>query len=322
LPDGATRKNMKPLFISVDWGTSSFRLRCVDATAGRIVHEFRSGEGIASLYQRWLGSGLDDSQRHSFYLRPLFLALQTFPDELRTGLPVIISGMASSSMGIRTLPYLSLPLSLKTGHLLTAQLDAGDNDVILVSGLQTGDDVMRGEETILLGIAEKINEGLIILPGTHSKHVILSGGQLMDFKTFMTGELFELLWKQSTLSATVNPASDTFNRDAFLEGLRAAREGNLLNLLFHARTRQLLQQIPGEDNFDWLSGLLIGTEMLSVPPSSQKIVLSAEGLLQNRYQLAIEQMWPDKMLQCVDADTSLIKGQCILFRQRWPFRGR
>jgi 2-dehydro-3-deoxygalactonokinase len=223
--------------------------------------------------------------------------------------------MASSSIGIKALPYVKLPLLLTPDNLFIAGLSNHQQEMALVSGIRTEEEVLRGEETILLGMSETFSEGLVVLPGTHSKQVILAGGQLVDFRTFMTGELFELLWKQSTLSATVNPMADSFHKQAFLDGLEESGTGHLLNLIFHARTRQLLKQIPGEINFDWLSGLLIGAEIRSLPADPQKIILIAEGTLRERYLLAIEKIFPDRILKCLDADACLVQGHCRLFEQ-------
>lgn len=306
---------MKQLFISLDWGTSSFRLRCIDASSGMIQHEWRSGEGIASVYQRWLGSGLDDSQKESFYWQPIRQALQLFPEKMQTALPIIISGMASSSIGIKMLPYVKLPCSLQAASLFIGRLSAHHQELWLVSGMQTEDDVLRGEETILQGMPESYSDGLVVLPGTHSKHVILADRQLADFRTFLTGELFELLCKQSTLSATVNPMAGSFHKQAFMDGLEQSGAGHLLNLVFHARTRQLLKQIPSEVNFDWLSGLLIGAEIRSLPAAPQNIILIAEGTLRERYLLAIEKIFPERVLQCLDSDACLVQGHCRIIEQ-------
>src|SRR5678815_25631 len=107
-------------------------------------------------------------------------------------IPIVISGMASSSIGIRELDYSSIPFpvsgtSANTEWIQTSTLK---NPVLLVSGVRTDDDVMRGEETQLTGLLhliqiEKASKHLFILPGTHSKHIVVDQGNVIDLKTYM-----------------------------------------------------------------------------------------------------------------------------------------
>ena len=58
---------------------------------------------------------------------------------------------------------------------------------------------MRGEETQIAGFLA-LNpkfDGVICLPGTHTKWVHISAGEIVSFRTFMTGEMFALLSQQS-----------------------------------------------------------------------------------------------------------------------------
>ena len=52
-------------------------------------------------------------------------------------------------------------------------------------------DVMRGEETQAIGIG--VRDGLVCLPGTHSKWVEIADGRIDRFATFVTGELYAAL---------------------------------------------------------------------------------------------------------------------------------
>lgn len=303
-----------PLFLSCDWGTSAFRLRCVNAESGERLYEVSNEQGIASVHKQWLKQNLAESERISFYFGYVQDVLSSFPAEMRDGLPVFISGMASSSIGMKMLEYARVPLSITADHLTVDRLTVADHPVFLVSGLQTDEDVLRGEETILLGIANLITDAQIILPGTHSKQVSLQNGVIRQFQTYMTGELFELLSKDSTLSASVRNSEKGFCRGAFIDGLHFARQSPLLHAIFKTRTRQLLQRLPADENFDWLSGLLIGAEIVNVPSAPDQIVLCASGSLRERYKLALESIHPKRPVTTMDADTCLLKGHITLFQ--------
>src|SRR5450432_1404958 len=120
--------------------------------------------------------------------------------------------MASSTLGMVELPYKELPFLADGSDLRVETIYANGlfhHDVLLISGARTGDDVMRGEETQLVGCAlgagyaTQAGEQVFIFPGTHSKHVVVREGRVIAFKTYMTGEFFELLSKKSILAGDV-----------------------------------------------------------------------------------------------------------------------
>ena len=99
-------------------------------------------------------------------------------------------------------------------------------------------DVMRGEETQLLGaFALGAGNGWFVLPGTHSKWVLLQDGAAVRWRTHMTGELFALLGCHGTLAAFDGDADVP---EAFEAGLRAAADGALTHTLFGCRARESL----------------------------------------------------------------------------------
>src|SRR5687768_11677136 len=99
-------------FLSCDWGTSSFRLRLVEAGSLNVIAEERSGTGIAGTYQQWQQTSLP---REDFFAAVINRQIDVLAE--RTGIllqevPVVLSGMASSSIGMIELPYKELPFSL------------------------------------------------------------------------------------------------------------------------------------------------------------------------------------------------------------------
>jgi 2-dehydro-3-deoxygalactonokinase len=222
---------------------------------------------------------------------------------------VLISGMASSSIGWCELPYASLPFALDGRDVVwkdIGPLIVNDNShrVILLSGVRGQWEIMRGEETQVLGFVrlrrdEAIaNEMVIILPGTHSKHVHLNAGQIIDFQTYLTGELFDVLSRHSVLrhsvgmldgeSALTARLPEAF-RPAFLEGVEAVRSRALLELLFRVRTRQVLHGHTSPENRAFLSGLLIGAEicgLLARYPDPPTMVLCGAEALADLYETA------------------------------------
>jgi 2-dehydro-3-deoxygalactonokinase len=186
--------------------------------------------------------------------------------------PAIMAGMIGSRQGWREAAYLPCPASPAglAGKLLRLETTDG-RPVAIVPGVMVRSsardgDVIRGEETQIIGLLGRDPrfEGVVILPGTHSKWATIGGGALADFQTFLTGEMFELLSKQSFLRHSVAEGSqEPSTLPGFALGVRRTVNEGLpfLAAIFSVRVRQLLDNVAREDNLAYLSGLVIGGEI-------------------------------------------------------------
>jgi 2-dehydro-3-deoxygalactonokinase len=325
---------MTEFFINCDWGTTHFRLRAIRLAGTDIVAEFQSLDGVARL-----AAAKGSSARGDLYRTVLsegLEQLQATVGHAALSAPVLISGMASSSIGWQELPYAPVPFSIKGENLIWKELDLGGRNtnprrVVLVSGARTESDVMRGEETQALGVfrlpiaKQFADRSVLVLPGTHSKHLQVLTGRIVDFRTFMTGELFEMLPKHSILRHSVNadgPMSDILegkSLEAFRAGVDQSRTLPLPASLFRVRTRQLLWGHPAEANRAFLSGLLIGSELgylVQGEWSDQPILVGAGAALNAPYQWAFEALGlTDRVTSIPPADVDRLSalGQQTLF---------
>ena len=279
-------------FFSCDWGTSNFRLRLVDASSLKIAAEVRTAVGI----DRLEGS---NPERFSRYLVERIRELPGVGNTPAAEAPLWISGMASSSIGWQELDYAGLPFSLDGSTALVADLGPLAEDlphpVRLVSGISSATEILRGEETEALGLLDILalagEELLLILPGTHSKHLGTRGGEIISMQTFMTGELYAILSQHSILRHTVEePASIDGLEDAFLEGVHCGSRKGLSGSLFTARTRQVLDGKTSRENGAWLSGLLLSAELGPARNEKNRVLVAAGGLLGSMYLLAAAEL--------------------------------
>ncbi len=308
-------------FISCDWGTSSFRLRVIDADTKAILAEVKSATGIASAYGLWKNANTD---RISFYGDIILQYLNELKQQYQHSLndaTIIASGMISSAIGMFELPYAFIPFDTQSTALLTHVIRGfgnGNHNLIIVSGLRSDNDVMRGEETKLAGAVLNNSGGrqLIILPGTHAKHVIIEDGIIKDLKTFMTGEVFALLTTKSILSGSVEAAGDNAE-EVFLQGVKDAAKSGFLNNIFHVRTNALFGLLSKNKNYQYLSGLLIGEELKSIDKDNfDTIILIAEGKLLSLYKEALKGIDFCGSVKFLNADVALINGQSAIFNQQ------
>lgn len=307
--------------LSCDWGTSSFRLRVIDNQTAHIIEETTDGLGIAAIHAKWIESNLPETEKIDFYLSFLYESITQLTENERFSLPVLISGMASSSIGIVEVPYTKTPFLLseislnyqRVKHKITKQ------QIYIFSGICSENDIIRGEETLLIGsdFSDK-EKTLVILPGTHSKHIFVENKEIVSIKTYMTGEFFELLSKKSILAATVETPT-FFDEKAFRKGVKDSKNGCLLHQAFQVRTQTLLNGVSPESNHHYLSGLLIGVELLAIQKEKSAIIqLICGEHLKEMYRIALEML----DLQCVTfqaADAALVRGHCRLLKQITSF---
>ncbi len=332
------------LFLSCDWGTSQFRLRLVDSASLEIKGEVCSDEGVARL-----AATRPRQDRPQVFRQTLAANLTKLADRglpVPSQCPLFVSGMASSSIGWVELPYASLPFDLNGSDLICK--DVGpvhgretQHPTILISGVRGDEEIMRGEETQVLGLTRlKIgkllqDEVVVVLPGTHSKHVYISRNQVVDFDTYMTGELFDVLTQHSVLkhSVTSSPSSDEkpagFTekaRQAFEDGVKAAGSGPLLGQLFRVRARQVLHGKAPEQNLAFLSGLLIGAELAGLifrKPGGSPVILCGGNLLARPYELAWRALSPKRELHVVassDVERLCVLGHAVFGDGAFGFR--
>jgi len=274
-------------FTSCDWGTTNLRVRIVrDDT---VIKELRTEQGASRLKSP----------------EEFRTALGAAMDSLGATKPVVISGMAGSSIGWKELPYARLPFRLDGSDAVVNEIEP---DTFLISGVRSEDDVMRGEETELLGLEIGREEAVAILPGTHSKHCVLQNGAMVSFRTFMSGELHALLGSHGILRQSVGAGWD---EAACLEGIDEATRGALTSSLFKIRTRSLLHRKSPESNGSYLSGLLIGSE-LSALPEGVPLILAAAGKIAAPYRLAFRALGLDtrsRILSDEEAAALAVRGQ-------------
>ena len=244
-------------WVAVDWGTSNLRAWGM-AADGSVALERHSDKGMGKLTRAEFPAALSE-------------LLEGVAGAPSAPLDVLICGMAGARQGWLEAPYLVAPADLR--GLLASAVRPDMPDTRFAPAILPGvcqkagaDNVMRGEETQLLGLAatQPGFSGMVCMPGTHSKWAQLAGSHIERFSTAMTGELYEVLRTHSVLRHSLTGDLDGPGRaDGFAAGARAGLDHpeHLLGTLFQVRAGALLSDRQPDWCAGYLSGLLIGTEI-------------------------------------------------------------
>jgi 2-dehydro-3-deoxygalactonokinase len=281
--------------LALDWGTSS--LRAFLMQEGRIIDTRQSDHGI----QHLPASGVAGFEQ-------AFAAIAGDWVKRWPTLAVVASGMVGSAQGWREAPYVRCPadVQLLAQHGIRVASGIGP-DVVIAPGVlldqpEQMPDVIRGEEIQIAGALSENRQWAarccMVLPGTHSKWVSVREGRLEHFSTYMTGELFAVLCQHSILGRllpTSKSATREPDREAFELGLKQAqsgRAGDLTHHIFATRTLGLTGRLQSVMLADYLSGLLIGSELVSALADFHErepmpLVLIGETALCRRYADAL-----------------------------------
>lgn len=232
-------------FIAADWGTTNRRAYRIDGN-GECCGEFEDDKGILSVEADAFPAAVAEIR------------------ERLGDLPLLLAGMIGSNRGWREAPYVPAPAGID--DLVEALVWPGEREAIVPGVSFRGDgraDVMRGEEVQLLGAvaADDVpHDASVCHPGTHNKWAEVDGGRIADFRTVMTGEIFNLLREHSILADLLK--GDTQGERGFVSGVRhGLGNDDLPSELFAVRARVLLGDAKAEDAASYASGLLIGADV-------------------------------------------------------------
>ena len=288
-------------WVAVDWGTS--QLRAWAMRDGAPIAEASSDKGMGSLDRDGFEPALTE-------------LIEPWIGQGR--MTVVACGMVGARQGWAEAAYAAVPCSPDAGTATIVETRDPRLAVRILPGLRQNApaDVMRGEETQIAGhlAREPGFDGVICLPGTHTKWVQISAGEVVSFRTCMSGEMFALLSGQSVLRHSMD---DHWDDAAFAEAVGDAmsRPEAMAARLFAIRAESLLHDpAPGAGRAR-LSGLLIGAELAATRPYwlGQDIVLIGNAGLSARYAEALTAQGLSP--RTVDATQATLAGLTAAFQK-------
>ena len=272
---------LKELYwIAIDWGSSNLRVWALNNN-NAILDSILSNDGMLGLA--------------SNEFEPLLFEKISKWGVGDANIPILCCGMVGAKQGWVEAPYASIPYNLmqKADNVKVRCSDHRLN-VRILGGLRQDNpaDVMRGEETQIRGFLSIFSnfDGIICLPGTHTKWVHVSAGEVISFRTFMSGELFDLLSKYSVLKHSVK--SDGWDDEEFKSAVSESISNpqKIFSDFFKLRADHLLKQVEQSELRSKLSGYIIGAELAGAKPYwlGQNVVILGNNNLSKIYKTALE----------------------------------
>ncbi len=286
-------------WVAVDWGTTNVRFWLM-SEEGKILSTKTSPMGMNRIKK-------DQYEDH-------LLANIGEWFEPSDSIQVIACGMVGAANGWVEAMYQKAPCEPISNEKITkAPTGFPSLDVRIIPGIANyspSHDVLRGEETQICGfLTENPDfEGVLCLPGTHTKWVEIKSGLVMGFRTFMTGELFDVLGKSSILRHSID--SNSWDENEFISAIEVSlsKPEELTTRMFSIRAESLIGDLKTEMASARLAGLLLGLELAgskSYWKQNSVVIIGSGQLAKNYYDGLITTSTKSKI---INSESFTIKG--------------
>jgi 2-dehydro-3-deoxygalactonokinase len=237
--------------IGLDWGSTNLRAYAFDSSGNLVAHA-QSSAGAMTL----LSSAAFDGALHE--LVGAWLAASPRAGLIACGMvgargAWVEAGYCEKGAGARELHCAMKSITTASGHTLRVVPGIASNALDEV-------DVMRGEETQIIGAP--LRDGVIVLPGTHSKWARIEDGRITAFETYVTGEMNALIRQQSSIGKVFVDLPSISDAAAVDRGIARAKRSNAhwLHELFGFRARVVSGTCESQQVSTEFSAWLIASE--------------------------------------------------------------
>ena len=210
---------------------------------------------------------------------------------------ILASGMITCEFGLCNLSHIKTPAGLDELHNAmyeTTISEISDIPFVFMRGVKLdGEDInsfdmMRGEETELMGIMEEeYGECIYVLPGSHSKVIKTDKqGYIVSFSTMLTGEMIASLSQHTILKDAVDLSVSNINSEYLLNGYEYAKSAGINKALFKVRILKNIFNCSKEDVYSFFMGIILCNEILDIiNEEAQTVVLG--GMEQIKKSMAV-----------------------------------
>jgi len=182
------------------------------------------------------------------------------------------AGMITSNLGLVEVPHLPSPCTLddfSTASVVKSLPEFFNIPCIFIPGMKNGphlsSDIMRGEEVETFGLIEQLElkgKGILILPGSHTKYVVVEDNVLQSCLSTISGEMLYAIQKDTILSSSLSKdLVKTTDYEALMEGFHASRNSGLVRALYQVRLLQLFAKMDENQRANFFVGAVLGSDL-------------------------------------------------------------
>lgn len=261
-------------YITIDGGTTNTRVSVVEGNSVRGTVKIPLGARKSIDGNGALKSAVSEA------INKLLSEAGISSDDIEAALA---SGMITSEFGLVNLPHLTAPVGIKElceGLCSVSFPEIFEKPITFVRGVKTVGtlectDMMRGEETELMGILdESFGECVFVLPGSHSKLIYTDGeGRITKFSTTLSGEMLAALSEGTILKDAVSLSCDSIDFEMLETGFLYAKEHGINEALFKTRILKNLFGKGESECYSFFLGVVLSSEICSIIRSEAKTVV-------------------------------------------------
>lgn len=251
------------MFITIDGGTTNTRISLVSDYKIMQTIKISMGAGACVSGTTALKNGIRSSIKK--------LLEENHIDEKSVD-RIIASGMITSEYGLCPLEHITIPAGITELHNTmyeTVLEDVSEIPFVFIRGVkmlgETLDktDVMRGEETELIGILKEGN-GVYVLPGSHSKIIYVVNNKISEFSTMMTGEMIAALSQNTLLKASVDLEKSNAVDEYVFKGYEYCSENGINMALFKVRVLDTIFKCSKDEIYSFFMGVVLCDEIKKI----------------------------------------------------------
>ncbi|MBR5614414.1 MAG: 2-dehydro-3-deoxygalactonokinase [Clostridia bacterium] len=291
-------------YITIDGGTTNTRISLVKC--GEIVDTVKLNVGARS--------GIDENSLLKAEIKKGIIQLlnknKLSDNEIDR---ILASGMITSEFGICKLDHIVAPAGIielnQTKHETVLEEVSGI-PFVFIRGVKTSGeklcecDVMRGEETELMGIITSGDGKCIyVLPGSHSKIIYTDeNGRITKFVTMLTGEMIFSLTNSTILKDAVDLSIVNTNTQYLQTGFEYCKDKGINEALFKTRILKNIYNCTAEQIYSFFLGVVLCAEILQIIKSDiKKVVIGGKAQIKNAMAELLRRN-SDKMVVCLSEE--------------------
>ncbi len=228
---------------------------------------------------------------------------------------IICSGMITSELGLCPLEHLKLPCGIyELGRGLYEIVidEISEIPFVFIRGVKNEcgsfeeSDIMRGEETELLGITDNPEPGcLYVLPGSHSKLIYIDDeGRIEHFSTELTGEIIEAIATGTILKDVIDLNNTEIDEQFLQKGYMYAKENGVNSAFFKVRILKTMFSCNDVQTYSFFIGAALSAEIENIIKSApNKVIIAGKKQLKLPISILLNKN-SDKETECVGDDVS------------------